>query len=79
MARDFVYHELNSDTPDEGKQTAITRKLVNRHIAWLHALTFELRKPKEWEHNSAIDNRVRKQLGAHYSESKFELMINYND
>lgn len=79
MARDFVFNELDTDQLDEGKLKSITRRLVNRHIAWLHALTFELRKLKEWEHNSPADNKIREQLGGKYSEEKFELLRKYLD
>lgn len=78
MARDFVYNETK-DLQDELQQQQITRRLVNRHIAWLYALTLELRKLKPWEHNSSSDNKLRKQFGAQYSEGKFEFLKKYLD
>ncbi|MEL6558177.1 MAG: bestrophin family ion channel [Bacteroidota bacterium] len=78
MARDFVFNE-NKEIQDEEHRQQTTRRLVNRHIAWLYSLTFELRKPKSWEHNSAKDNRIREQFGAQYAEEKFEFLRKYLD
>lgn len=36
---------------------AVRSRLVHRHIAWLHALRFQLRMPRAWEHMVKVYNR----------------------
>ena len=36
---------------------AVRSRLVHRHIAWLHALRFQLRMPRTWEHMVKVYNR----------------------
>lgn len=61
MARDFIGAE------EEGT-TEIQREIVHRHVAWLHVLALELRKPKAWEHHKPSDVGYRKILGTIYKE-----------
>lgn len=49
MAMDFV-------SAGEHTSTAHTR-LVHRHIAWLHAMRFQLRTPRAWEHMIKVYNK----------------------
>lgn len=35
----------------------IHARLIHRHIAWLHALRFQLRQPRDWEHLIKVYNR----------------------
>ncbi len=57
MVLDFVTpkHAQNSMTAKE--LTNIHVRLIHRHIAWLHALRFQLRQPKAWEHMIKVYNR----------------------
>jgi ion channel-forming bestrophin family protein len=36
---------------------AVHARLIHRHIAWLHALRFQLRQPRAWEHMIKVYNR----------------------
>lgn len=50
MALGFVRGEHASAPIDDDELRAIRSRLVHRHIAWLHALRFQLRAPRAWEH-----------------------------
>lgn len=54
MAIDFV--DASSGTLHAEAKEARTR-LVHRHIAWLHALRFQLRAPRAWEHMIKVYNQ----------------------
>lgn len=54
MAIDFVTPPAG--TPDAEAEAA-RQRLVHRHIAWLHALRFQLRTPRAWEHTVKVYNR----------------------
>jgi putative membrane protein len=41
----------------EGGLHAIHARLIHRHLAWLHALRFQLRQPRTWEHMIKVYNR----------------------
>ncbi|MFT5885384.1 MAG: putative membrane protein [Arcticibacterium sp.] len=76
MARDYISYSDGSDMgPSE--RSEITKRLVHRHVAWVHALTYELRKLKSWEHQSKEDNAVREVFGTTFSEGKFKNLKNY--
>lgn len=49
MARDFVTNDHAGTPLTDDNLTAIHRRLIYRHIAWLTALRYQLRVPKEWE------------------------------
>jgi putative membrane protein len=74
MARDFM---LDDGMPKSETHDRISKRLVHRHVAWLHALTYELRKLKKWEHDGKNDRNIRKVLGSNYSEEKFNHLKNY--
>ncbi len=61
MVVDFVTpkHAHGSMTPQELK--SIHARLIHRHIAWMHALRFQLRQPKAWEHMIKVYNREYRQ------------------
>ncbi|MBK7410031.1 MAG: hypothetical protein IPL49_20440 [Saprospirales bacterium] len=77
MARDFINNEEAKEKVSEGELVQLKKEVVHRHIAWLYALTFELRKVKDWEHNAAQDVQFRKMLGVEYSEAKFQELKAY--
>jgi putative membrane protein len=56
MAIDFVTAPAHKEV-DEGELQRIRTRLVHRHIAWLHALRFQLRAPRVWEHMIKVYNR----------------------
>lgn len=49
MARDFVNNDHAKVALTEGELRKIHSRLYLRHFAWLTALRYQLRKPKEWE------------------------------
>lgn len=55
----------------------VKKQLVHRHVAWLHAMTLELRKVKKWEHNSAYEQEMRKLMDSDFREDKFERLKSY--
>ncbi len=64
MAIDFVTKEHAKESISGSEVQAIRTRLVHRHIAWLHALRFQLRVPRPWEHMIKVYNReYRKAYG----------------
>ena len=50
MVKDFIKNNDNSDIQlSEGELKSIHSTLVHRHVAWMTALRYQLRKPKPWE------------------------------
>ncbi|MBL7952965.1 MAG: multidrug transporter [Flavobacteriales bacterium] len=56
MALDFVTAPVGGNV-DEADVRAARTRLIHRHIAWLHALRFQLRAPRAWEHMIKVYNR----------------------
>lgn len=77
MARDFVNNEEAVEKQSDSELAKMRKTLVHRHVAWLYALTYELRKLKGWEHNGNRDAYARDQLGSNYSEKQFEALREY--
>ena len=77
MARDFITNEHAKNTRTDAELKKIHTVLVHRHIAWLYALTFQLRKIQEWEHKSKDDIAFRKHLGLESDELKYTELKNY--
>ena len=52
MTFDFIDNLFNEESEHipESELKEIKQKIIYRHIAWLTALRYQLRKPKEWEH-----------------------------
>lgn len=57
MAIDFVTPGNAQRTITEAELGAVRTRLVHRHIAWLHALRFQLRLPRAWEHMIKVYNK----------------------
>ena len=57
MAIDFVTGDHASAATSEAQLKAVRTRLVHRHIAWLHAMRFQLRVPRTWEHMIKVYNR----------------------
>lgn len=62
MVLDFVTPKM-SFTPIGGEElSAVHRRLIYRHLAWLHAMRYQLRAPRPWEnvqlrHNAEFKRR----------------------
>lgn len=77
MARDFVNNETAAREREQEELTSIRKKIVHRHVAWLHALTYHLRQKKSWEHNDQRDNYYREQYGLPYKEEQYQALQDY--
>ncbi len=55
MAMDFICAPAHGNENAEVRDARV--RLVHRHIAWLHALRFQLRTPRAWEHMIKVYNR----------------------
>lgn len=77
MARDFVNNPAARETLDESALRSVQQSLVYRHVAWMRALTLQLRKPQKWEHFKPRDEAFRKVADTDYDESKFARLKPY--
>lgn len=77
MARDFIHCEGTNSSASEEELKSIKKRLVHRHVAWLHALSLELRKVMNWEHNSESANQFRKNFDVDYDPKKLEKLKAY--
>jgi putative membrane protein len=71
MSRDFITNEFADKKLSEEELSAIHKSIVYRHIAWLKALTYQMRMPKPWEHSGKVENFLRKEGGIHPDEDHF--------
>lgn len=63
---------------DEQALQAAKTRLVHRHLAWLHALRFQLRTHRPWEMNNAENTEYRKRLYIdEYETEKFAALAPY--
>jgi putative membrane protein len=77
MFRDFITNEFAKEKLTQSDLTKIHKKILYRHIAWLHALTISIRKKMAWEHYSKQDNKFRKSIGLIYDEKDYEQINKY--
>ena len=63
MAREYI------DDHDAAK------RVVHRHVAWLHVLAMELRKLRPWEHQGKFSTGIRKELKTEYVEEDLEAKL----
>ncbi len=71
MTRDFITNEHAQEKLSEIELSKIHKLIVHRHVAWLKALTYQLRMPKPWEHSAKIEIKLRKDGGVHHDEDHF--------
>lgn len=77
MVRDFITNEFASEKSTEEELDTIRKRVVHRHVAWLKALTYQLREPKIWEHDHAYEEALRKESGVHHAENHFDQIRPY--
>ena len=77
MSRDFVTNEHAAEKLSADGLRTIHQRIVHRHIAWLYALTHQLRVIKDWEHNSRRDMQFRKWFGMDDPHNKLESISQY--
>jgi len=77
MSRDFITNHFSTiKLPQESLHT-IHKTVVHCHVAWLHALTYQLREKRAWEHHDAQSENMRKLAGIHSDENHFEKLKPY--
>ena len=77
MTRDFITNEFAKEKLPEKELHSIHTSIVHRHVAWLKALTYQLRMPKPWEHDDEIEELLRKEGGVHHEDDHFEKIKPY--
>ena len=77
MTRDFITNEHATEKITQEEIHSIHKKIVHRHVAWLKALTYQLRVPMPWEHSSKDENKLRKIAGVHHEDDHFEKIKPY--
>jgi putative membrane protein len=77
MARDFVNNDEAAHQLSESQLHEMRKGLVHRHVAWLHALSMELRKMKDWEHQEKQAMDFRAYFDTAYKESWMEKLKEY--
>ena len=77
MTRDYITNEHTKENLSEKELNVIHKRIIYRHIAWLKALTYQLRIPKEWEHTAKVESLLRKEGGIHHDKAHFEKLKEY--
>ncbi len=77
MARDFVNNDETEQNISDDELMKVRKRLVHRHVAWLRALSTELRKVTKWEHDRPIHRLFRKVHGVEFHEDKFNQLKEY--
>lgn len=72
--RDFITIQENQK---ELEIEQIHKRIVHRHIAWIRALSLQLREKREWEHNTEYDQAFRKEIGLKSENISFEEVESY--
>jgi len=77
QVKNFVNNDEAVEKLEEVELDAIKKRLVYRHVAWLKALSFELRKQKPWEHQLKYEQLIRKQLGTYHTDEQYDELRGY--
>ena len=77
MSRDFITNEHAEKKLSENELKVIHKSIVHRHVAWLKALTYQLRMPKPWEHSAKDEVLLRKEADVHHDTDHFEKIKPY--
>lgn len=75
--RDLVSNQGVTNPVSESHLKEIHKRIVHRHVAWLRAMTLELREMRAWEHDTESDIRLRKALGIKSKDITFESIETY--
>lgn len=77
LSRDYITDEFASEPVSTKELSEIHKTLIYRHIAWLKALTFQMRELKPWEHDSKIYKKMRKAAGVFPDEKQMDSLKDY--
>ncbi len=73
MVRDFVTNKHAQAPLTENELREVHRRLIYRHLAWLTALRFQLREPRDWESMEKAHNvEYRRKYSVHEQESQLD-------
>jgi putative membrane protein len=73
MVKDFVSNKHAQPTLPENELREVHRRLIYRHLAWLTALRFQLREPRDWESmEKAYNVEYRRKYSVHEQESQLD-------
>lgn len=73
MVKDFVSNEFAKIARSEEELKTIQLRMVNRHIAWMTALRYQLRTPRDWEAIKQVHNAEYKEKWFHVIEQESKL------
>lgn len=77
MFRDFINNQETETRLSDDQLYSIRKEMIHRHVSWLHALTFQLRKLKAWEHDNRKEMKMRQEMGVAYDEKQFDKLKEY--
>jgi len=77
MTRDFITNEHAKEKLTEEALKTIHKTIVHRHVAWLKALTYQLRQPKPWEHTGRDNDGLRRTGDIHHEDNHFDKLKPY--
>ncbi len=77
MAANFVNNAEATKSQSDEMLAKIKKRIVHRHVAWLHCLTYELRKIKNWEHTTDSDQKAREMFGVSFNEKQYDNLRQY--
>ncbi len=77
MTRDFITNEYSSKKLSDEELKNIHKKIVHRHVAWLNALTYQLREPRDWEHHDDKLDLMRKMGDIYHQDNHYEKLTDY--
>lgn len=75
--RDWVSNEYAEQKLGPEELAGIHKTIVHRHVAWLKALTYQLRSYREWENHAKDDMAYRVDNETAFDEKKFEALRDY--
>ena len=56
MVQDYVTNRHATTSLNDEELSMVKRRLIDRHIAWLTALRYQLREPRVWESRHQVHN-----------------------
>jgi len=77
MTRDFITNEHAHEKIPQEQLSEIHKTIIHRHVAWLNALAFQLRKPQPWEHDEKINDNLRKEGDVLHHDNQYEKLKPY--
>ena len=69
MSRDFIVSENTKNIISNLELQKIHKSIIHRHVAWLKALTYQMRIPQPWEHNDKRELAFKKEDGVYHDDS----------